>query len=89
MITWCFSSLDKDIDFQVMFISVDGLIQPIVPLCCVPSKASLIQGEWKCVNDGKIRLVFDNSKSNWYSCSVSYEVNIYKGVDTLADVDEE
>ncbi|KAK8796292.1 hypothetical protein WA171_004253 [Blastocystis sp. BT1] len=84
LITWCFNSLDKDIEFQALFISVDGLMKSLVPLCRVPSKSSLIRGEWKCENDGKVRLVFDNSKSNWLSCSVSYEVNIVSGVKTAA-----
>ena len=78
VVSWCFSSLDKDIDFQVLFITADGFIQTIVPLCHVQSKESLITGEWKCVSSGRIRLVFDNSKSSWYSCSVSYEVTIMK-----------
>ena len=70
LITWCFNSLDKDIEFQALFISVDGLMKSLVPLCRVPSKSSLIRG--------------DNSKSNWLSCSVSYEVNIVSGVKTAA-----
>ena len=84
LITWCFNSLDKDIEFQALFISVDGLMKSLVPLCRVPSKSSLIRGEWKCENDGRVRLVFDNSKSNWLSCSVSYEVNIVSGGETAA-----
>ena len=75
-IHWCFSSLDKDIDFQVDFVSMDQFIQPIVPLCSVQSKASLISGQWTATNDGTVRLLFDNSKSFWYSCSVSYEISI-------------
>ena len=75
-VQWCFSSLDKNIEFSVLFISKDQFVQTVVPLCFVESKSSLITGEWECINDGCVRLVFDNSKSSWYSCSVSYEVTI-------------
>lgn len=85
LVTWCFSSLDKDIDFQVVFIPKDGLVQSLVPPCHVHSKASLIQGEWRCLSDGQLRLVFDNSKSSWYSCSVSYEINLLKGGEIPAE----
>lgn len=77
-VQWCFSSLDKNIEFSVLFISKDQFVQTVVPLCFVESKSSLITGEWECINDGCVRLVFDNSKSSWYSCSVSYEVMIRK-----------
>lgn len=77
-VQWCFSSLDKNIEFSVLFISKDQFVQTVVPLCFVESKSSLITGEWECINDGCVRLVFDNSKSSWYSCSVSYEVTIRK-----------
>ena len=30
------------------------------------------------MSDGCVRLIFDNSKSSWYSCSVSYEVTVEK-----------
>lgn len=76
LIKWCFSSLDKDIDFQVSFVTKDQFVQPVVPLCSVPSKASLISGQWKATNEGTLRLLFDNTKSFWYSCSVSYEISI-------------
>ena len=78
LVKWCFSSLDKDIDFQVAFITKDGVAQTVFPLSRVQSKASLVTGEWRCEADGQIRLCFDNSKSSWYSCSVSYEVTIEK-----------
>ena len=29
LITWCFNSLDKDIEFQALFISVDGMFQRV------------------------------------------------------------
>lgn len=77
-VQWCFSSLDKNIEFSVLFISKDQFVKTVVPLCFVESKSSLITGEWECINDGCVRLVFDNSKSSWYSCSVSYEVTIRK-----------
>lgn len=79
LVKWCFSSLDKDIDFQVSFITKDGVGQTVFPLSRVQSKASLVAGEWRCEADGQIRLCFDNSKSSWYSCSVSYEVTVEKG----------
>lgn len=75
-INWCFSSLDKDIDFQVEFVTKDRFVQPVVPLCHVQSKESLIMGQWIATSDGTVRLVFDNTKSSWYSCSVSYEISI-------------
>ncbi|KAK8796593.1 hypothetical protein WA588_000722 [Blastocystis sp. NMH] len=78
LVKWCFSSLDKDIDFQVAFVTKDGVAQTVFPLSRVQSKASLVTGEWRCQADGQIRLCFDNSKSSWYSCSVSYEVTIEK-----------
>ena len=76
LVNWCFSSLDKDIDFQVSFITKDKFIQSIIPLCHVQSKSSLVSGQWRALNEGTLRLVFDNTKSSWYSCSVSYEISI-------------
>ena len=70
-VQWCFSSLDRNIEFSVQF-------QTVVPLCLVESKSSLITGEWEAMSDGCVRLIFDNSKSSWYSCSVSYEVTVEK-----------
>ena len=72
LITWCFNSLDKDIEFQALFISVDGLMKSLVPLCRVPSKSSLIRGEWKCENDGLVpycSFVCHNCKSAHQSFS--------------------
>lgn len=76
LIMWCFSSLDKDIDFQVSFVSKDQFVQPVVPLCHVQSKGTLVSGQWKATSEGTLRLLFDNSKSSWYSCSVSYEITM-------------
>ena len=78
VVEWCFSSLDRNIEFSVQFLTKDQFIQTVVPLCLVESKSSLITGEWEAINDGCVRLIFDNSKSSWYSCSISYEVNIEK-----------
>ena len=76
LVNWCFSSLDKDIDFQVSFITKDKFIQSVIPLCHVQSKSSLVSGQWRSLNEGPLRPVFDNTKSSRYSCSVSYEISI-------------
>lgn len=44
----------------------------------VSTNNSLESGKWKAAADGVVKLVFDNSKSWWGSCSVNYEVKIAK-----------
>ena len=77
-VQWCFSSLDRNIEVSVQFLTEDQCIQTVVPLCRGESKSSLSAGEGGAMSDGCVRLIFDNSKSSWYSCSVSYEVTVEK-----------
>ena len=55
LVKWCFSSLDKDIDFQVAFVTKDGVAQTVFPLSRVQSKASLVTGGWKEEANGDAR----------------------------------
>lgn len=54
-VQWCFSSLDRNIEFSVQFLTKDQFIQTVVPLCLVESKSSLITGEWEAMSDGCVR----------------------------------
>lgn len=77
LVKWCFSSLDKDL-FQVAFVTEGGVAQTVFPpvACAVEGIAG--DGRMAMPGGWTDPLVLDNSKSSWYSCSVSYEVTIEK-----------
>ena len=84
-VQWCFSSLDRNIDFKVDFITQDQVVHTVVPHCHVQSMGSLVRGEWTANAVGVIRLVFDNTQSSWRACSVSYEITIVKPGEHVVD----
>ena len=85
---WYFSALDREIDFKVVFVQ-QGKEAETVLQKHVSTQNSLESGKWKAGGDGVVQLVFDNSKSSWGSCSVSYEVKIAKEGEELEEKEEE
>ncbi|CBK20943.2 uncharacterized protein [Blastocystis hominis] len=86
-IGWYFSTLDREIDFKVLFVQQGKEVETVMQKH-VSTQNSLESGKWKAGADGMMRLVFDNSKSSWGSCSVSYEVKIAKGGEELEEEEE-